>query len=86
MIIRIKVKANSKENKFEGLMGNFFVIRIKDKPENGKANKALIKFLANKLGINSSKIKILTGVTSQGKTLELDAPLDIQELIKQLKS
>jgi uncharacterized protein (TIGR00251 family) len=86
MIINIKVKTNAKENCFEGIRDNIVIIRIKEKPVKGKANKAVIKFLAYKLGINTNQIKILKGSSSQYKTLEIETNLDSELLIKRLNS
>lgn len=85
MVITVKVKTNSKENSFEGLKDNVFVIRIKEKPINGKANKALIKFFANKLNLNTALIKILSGETSHYKRLSIETKLSAEELIERLK-
>jgi hypothetical protein len=86
MIINIKVKTNAKENCVEGLHENIVIVRIKEKPIKGKANKSIIKFLANKLGINTNQIRILKGLSSQYKTLEIATNLDSELLLKRLTS
>ena len=46
-------------------------IRIAAAPEKGKANRELIDFLSDKLGIRKSDITILRGETSRTKILEI---------------
>ncbi|EJF81321.1 Uncharacterised ACR, YggU family COG1872 [Candidatus Bartonella washoeensis] len=47
----------------------YLVIRIRAVPEDGKANKALIKFLAKQWKIPSSCIALKSGATSRYKQL-----------------
>jgi len=86
MVINIKVKANAKENYIEGICENTVIVRIKERPEKGRANKALIKYLADKLGINTKQIRIIRGLSSPYKTLEIATDLDSELLLKRLNS
>lgn len=62
----------------------YLVIRLRAVPEDGKANKALIKFLAKQWKIPSSCISLKSGVTSRYKQLYFSEHLD--ELKKIWKS
>ncbi|AQX19310.1 DUF167 domain-containing protein [Bartonella sp. WD16.2] len=55
------------------------VIRLRTVPEDGKANKALIKFLARQWKIPSSYISLKSGTTSRYKQLHFS------EYIKELE-
>ena len=46
--------------------------RVRAVPEDGKANKALVRLLAKELGLPASTIAIATGDTARLKTLRLD--------------
>jgi uncharacterized protein YggU (UPF0235/DUF167 family) len=48
-----------------------FIVGIKAKPIQGKANEEVIKKLAKHLKISSSSIKIITGHTSRKKLVEV---------------
>ncbi|WP_336278894.1 DUF167 domain-containing protein [Bartonella sp. CB175] len=52
------------------------VIRLRAVPEDGKANKALIKFLAKQWKIPSSCIFLKSGATSRHKQLHFSGYLD----------
>jgi len=52
-------------------------------PEKGKANAALIKMLAKKLGLPKTSIRLIAGEQSRHKTVLFQGPPD--ELMQQLK-
>ncbi|MCZ7857512.1 DUF167 domain-containing protein [Agrobacterium salinitolerans] len=59
--------------------------RVSAVPEGGKANKALIVFLAKKLGLPKSSISFVSGETARKKILRIDTdPEDFEELFKKL--
>jgi uncharacterized protein YggU (UPF0235/DUF167 family) len=47
--------------------------RVAAAPENGKANAALIALIANALDIGTSKVRIVSGMSSRTKTIEIEA-------------
>lgn len=53
-------------------------------PEKGKANAALIKMLAKKLGLPKTSIRLIAGEQSRHKTVLVMGPPDT--LLKQLES
>ena len=71
MIFKVKVIANAKLEKLEEIGENLLKVHLKEKPEKGKANKALIDFLADELDLEKSKITILSGHTSNEKLVEI---------------
>ncbi|MET3589676.1 uncharacterized protein (TIGR00251 family) [Bartonella silvatica] len=54
----------------------YLVIRLRAVPENGKANKALIKFLAKQWKVPSSCIALKSGATSRYKQLHFSTHLE----------
>ncbi|MBI2990057.1 MAG: DUF167 domain-containing protein [Candidatus Magasanikbacteria bacterium] len=50
-------------------------IKLKAAPVEGEANKALIKFLSKTWGIRKTDIKIVKGLTSKHKTIEINTDL-----------
>ena len=76
MQLRVKVTPNAKGNKVIGWeddprAGRVLRIRLQAPPVDGKANKALVAFLARELGISKSKVILVKGTTSRSKLLEL---------------
>lgn len=66
---KILVKPNSSENKIEGFdkERNAYIIRIKAKPEDNKANIEVIKFLSKMM---KKKVSIASGFKSREKIIE----------------
>ncbi len=65
---RIKVSANASSDSIE-FCEETIKVRIKARAIEGKANKAIIEYLSEILGIAKSKIKIVNGEKSSIKTI-----------------
>ena len=71
VIFRIKVQPGAAKNEIVGVQGDILNVKINAPPVKGKANRALIDFLAEKLGIKKSEIEILSGHTSRIKKIKV---------------
>lgn len=71
--LRIHLIPNAKQTEIVGFRDGAWAIRLAAPPIEGKANKALIEFLAEKLDLAPSQIDIVKGFSS--KTKILDVPL-----------
>jgi uncharacterized protein (TIGR00251 family) len=70
--IRVKVAPSSKHQKVKLMSDNLtYKVYIQAPPEKGKANKELIKFIAQSLNINSQKVKIISGEFSEIKLIKI---------------
>jgi uncharacterized protein (TIGR00251 family) len=54
----------------------FLRARVSAAPENGKANDALIRLIAKKLRIGSTRVQIVSGETARTKIIEVQG-LDV---------
>ncbi len=70
MKIKVRVVPNSK--KAEIIEGEVLKVKIRSKPQKGKANKELIEVLSNYFGVPKGKIKIVSGEKSHNKVLEIE--------------
>ena len=66
-ILTVRVVPRASKNSIDGPLGDALKIRLQSPPVDGKANKALIRFLADTLDISVSRITILAGDTSRTK-------------------
>ncbi len=80
----IQIKTNSKINKIEGWHNHRLKIALKAEPIEGKANAALIEFLAKTLSIPKSHIEITKGETSKLKTITLPLEMSRHEVLIQI--
>ena len=70
MKIQVRVKPNSKTEQVNQ-EGNNFVVKVKELPKEGKANQAVIKLLAEHLGVPQSQVRILSGFKNRNKIIEV---------------
>lgn len=71
MLIKLKVIPNANHNAIVEKTPTFMKVKIKAAPEKGKANKELIKFLAQELNVKKSSIKIKSGEKSRTKIIQI---------------
>lgn len=71
MIITIKAKPSSKKEEIFILGKNNFEVHLKERAEKNKANIELIKLLARHFNVSSSNIKVLKGINSKNKVVEI---------------
>ncbi len=72
MKINIKVIPRSSQNKVVGeMVDGTLKIKLTAAPVDGEANKKLIELLAGHFGVPKSKIKIVKGMTSRNKIIEI---------------
>ena len=57
-------------------------VRVSAVPEKGKANQALLAFLAKKLGLAKSKLSLISGDTQRKKILRIEG--DPEDLMRRL--
>jgi uncharacterized protein len=48
------------------------LVKVRTKPQDGKANQAVLKLLAEALGIAASRLLLLRGSTGRDKLIQLD--------------
>ena len=86
--IKVRVIPRAKKNEISGFMADGSLkIRLTAPPVDGKANQALIKLLANTLGVSTSQISISSGEHSRNKSVFIDGldQHEYQAIIDQLK-
>lgn len=71
MKIFVKVKPKAKEEKVIKVNDTNFKVWVKELPEKGRANRAVLKAMANYFGTSQSNIKIISGSTSKLKVIEI---------------
>jgi uncharacterized protein (TIGR00251 family) len=71
MIIQVSVRPNSRQQKISKISEDTFEIWLKSKPERGKANKELLKLLADHFGVSQNQVLIVQGVKSKNKVIEI---------------
>ena len=71
--IKVKVVPRAKKNQISGIMEDGSLkIRLAAPPVDGKANRALIKLLADALNIPKTDVAIISGLQSRNKTISIE--------------
>ncbi len=68
----VRVHPGARRNAISGIHDGALKISLTTPPTDGRANAALIAFLAEQLSIPRQRITLVSGATSRSKTLHLD--------------
>ncbi len=79
----VKVTPNASRNEIIGLVNGVWKFKIAAPPDRGKANKELLDFLKDELGIRKDDLNILKGQTTHNKLIAIRG-LTQEEIIKRL--
>ena len=74
--LELQVRPRAGRNRIVGLHSERLKVELKAPDEGGKANEALLRFLAKALGVSTESVTILTGKTARKKTVLVRADLD----------
>lgn len=70
-MLSVRVHPSAKRNAVTGTHGDALKISLTTAPADGRANAALIAFLAERLGISRRSVELVTGATSRTKILRI---------------
>ena len=68
----MKVQPRAKETALAEKLGDAYKLRLAAPPVDGKANEACIRFFAERLGVAPSAVRIVQGLTSRRKIIEVE--------------
>ena len=83
LLLSLYVQPRASRNELAGLHGDSLKLRLTTPPVDGKANKAVIAFLAKLFKIPKSAIIITHGLQSRSKKVRLSGPTeeDVRRLL-----
>jgi uncharacterized protein (TIGR00251 family) len=70
-LLSIRVQPRAKRDEVAGERDGAIVIRLKAPPVDGKANAALIAFIAEAANVPRSRVQIVRGATSREKAVRV---------------
>ncbi len=70
--LRLHIQPGAKKTEVVGLHGEALKIRLAAPPVDGKANACLIGFLADRLGVAKSSVRLVSGESSRAKRVRID--------------
>lgn len=69
---RVRVQPRASRNEVVGVFDGAVRIRLQAPPVDGLANRALVDFLADRLGVSRRMVRIVSGTSSRTKMVEVD--------------
>jgi hypothetical protein len=69
MLLKVRLQPRARADAVSGVHNGCLTLRIKAPPVDGKANRRLVEFLADKLGVARSRIAIVQGEHHRYKTI-----------------
>lgn len=72
VVFTARIVPGSSRTSPAGVLDGMVKIKISVPPEKGKANQALIEFLAKKIGVKKKDISIIAGLTSKVKRIKIE--------------
>jgi uncharacterized protein (TIGR00251 family) len=74
--VTVKVHPRARRTGVSGRLGEAWKLELAAPPVEGKANDACIRFFADLAGVPQSRVRIVTGVSSRTKLVEVDGLTD----------
>ena len=68
----MKVQPRAKATALAEKVGGAYKLRLQAPPVDGKANEACIRFFAEQFGVASSSVRIVRGLSSRVKVIEIE--------------
>ena len=72
LLLRLHVQPRAAHNQVAGLQGEALKLRLTSPPVDGKANKAVVAFLARLLDLPKSSLSLRSGLQSRTKTVRIE--------------
>jgi len=74
--LRVRAVPGAKKPGVAGRYGDRLKVRVSAAPENGKANKAIEKLLADALGVRGQDVEVISGRTHRDKLVRIAGATD----------
>jgi uncharacterized protein len=83
--LRLRVSPGTARPGVVGRHGNAWKLRVTEPPEDGRANEAVVRLLADTLSVPRSAVTLVSGHTGRDKIVEL-AGIDPSQIDRRLSS
>lgn len=79
--LAVQIQANARKTEVVGVLDDALKIKLAAQPVEGKANEALVKWLAATLGVSRSSVTLTHGQTNKRKLLEV-AGVTLEDVVR----
>jgi uncharacterized protein (TIGR00251 family) len=69
--LRLHVTPGARQEEIAGWLGGSLRVKVRARPEKGRANQAVLGLLARRLGVAPANLSIVRGAASRDKVVEV---------------
>jgi uncharacterized protein (TIGR00251 family) len=84
--LAVQIQPNAKKTEVVGVLDDALKLKLQAQPIEGRANEALVKFLAGVLGVPKGAVDITRGQTNKRKLVEVKSSLTPEDVARLLLS
>jgi len=70
--VTVKVQPRAKATRLAARFGDAYKLQLAAPPVDGKANEECVRFFAELMGVGRARVRIVIGLTSRLKVVEID--------------
>ncbi len=70
--IAVRVQPRASRDEIAGERNGAFLVRVKAPPVDGRANAAVCRLVAKRLGVPPSRVRVVRGESARDKLLEIE--------------
>jgi uncharacterized protein (TIGR00251 family) len=85
VLLHVRVQPGASRDELSGWEGDLLRVRLRARAVEGKANKGLLEFLAEALGLRPRQVTLVRGKKSREKLIEVDLPT-LEQMMTRLGS
>jgi uncharacterized protein (TIGR00251 family) len=75
-LLEVRVQPGASRTEVAGMLGDRLKVRIAAPAVDGRANSALVAFLADRLGVAKGQVEVVRGASNRSKTVSVPATTD----------
>ena len=81
--VAVKVQPRAKRTELAEKLGDAYKLRLAAPPVDGKANEECVRFFAERFGVAQSAVRIVSGLTSRMKIVEIEGadPAQVERIL-----
>ena len=80
--LKLRVASGARRPGFAGRHGDAWKVRVSEPAEGGRANEAVLRLIADALGVSRRDVELVSGHTSHDKVVAVNAAVDIERVLE----
>ena len=81
LLLRLRVQPRARADVLDEPVGDALRVRLRAPPVDGKANAALVAFLAETFGVPRKQVVLVSGAHARTKSLRIESPQRLPPIV-----